>query len=232
LSSFILVVCLAGVFSLAPFSMSLLWLAVLNRRGRPTVVSGAWDFAALVAGLSGFVLFGGGLLLTLLQSNARFLMRGNFEALRNAWGQEHLTWVTLVALYLVVVVGGAALTFAARRRSLAVYNVDPGQFEVTLAEIFDHVGRPAERRGNLWSAGVALCDLDPFPAGRAVTLRWLSDDLRLFQEVERHLRDAAPSLGGGGEGPPARWCMSGAIGSLSIVVFCVVVLVFTYARLG
>jgi hypothetical protein len=142
LFSFILVVCFTGLFCLTPLAVYLLWLALLNRRDRPTVVAGPWDFAALLCGLSGFVLFGGGLLLSLLQSNVRFWMRGNFEALREAWGQEQTTWALIVVAYLLVVVGGAALALVSRVRTLVVYNVDPEQLEVTLAELFDQMGRP------------------------------------------------------------------------------------------
>src|SRR5205823_14438602 len=123
------------------------WLALLTRRDRPTVLSGPWDFACLVLGLSGFVLFGGGLVLSLLQSNFRYWMRGNFEAWRGAWGQEKTTWIFLALMYVLAVVGWVALTLAARRRSLVVYNVDPAAFEATLTEVFEHLNRPVERRG-------------------------------------------------------------------------------------
>src|SRR5262245_54900401 len=125
---FILVICLAGVFCLAPLALYLLWLATVTRRERPTLVSGQWDFVGLVLGLSGFVLFGGGLVLSLFQSNFRYWMRGNFESLRAAWGQEKVTWVLLALLYLIAVTGWIVLTLAARRRSLVVYNVDPAAF--------------------------------------------------------------------------------------------------------
>src|SRR5262245_15833948 len=79
----------AGVFCLTPLAMYLLWLAAVNRRDRPTVVSGVWDFIALVAGLSGFLIFGAPIAVLALQSNARYGLRGNFEQLRTAWNQEN-----------------------------------------------------------------------------------------------------------------------------------------------
>ncbi|MDB5310408.1 MAG: hypothetical protein JWO38_4610 [Gemmataceae bacterium] len=226
--SFILVVCLAGVFCLTPLALYLFWLTSLNRRDRPTVMSGGWDFAVLLCGLSGFALFGGGLLLSLLQSNVRFWMRGNFEALRDAWGHERVTWCVIVAAYLVLVVGGSWLTLMARRRTLVVYNVDPGQFEVALTEVLEQIGRPVERRGNLWVGGIPLFELEPFTAGRTVTLRWVSDDPHLFQEVERQIREVIPTLPGG-LGPSARWLGSGVVGSAAVVVFCIVLLLYGLA---
>lgn len=227
--SFILIICLTGVFCAAPLALYLLWLTTLHRRNRATIISGTWDFAGLLAGLSGFVLFGGGLLLSLLQSNVRFWMRGNFEALRDAWGQEKVTWCLIAAAYLILVIGGAILTLLSRRRTLVVYNVDPGSFEVVLTEVFEQLGRSIERRGNLWVGGVPLFELEPFVGGRTVTLRWLTDDARLFQEVERQIREAAPTLSGG-ESQPARWLISAAFGCVVFVVFCVAVLLGVYLR--
>jgi len=222
---FVLVVCLAGVLCLSPLSVYLLWLALLNRRDRPTVIAGRWDFAALLLGLSGFVLFGGALLLSLLQSNARFWMRGNFEALRDAWGQEKLVWSLIALAYVALVAGGVALTLASRRRTLVVYNVDPGPFEIAVAEVFEQIGRPVERRGNLWSGGAPLFELEPFAAGRTVTLRWVSDDRHLFEEVERHLRSAVAALPPE-DAPPARWLMSAAVGSMVLVAVSLFLLVY------
>ncbi len=226
---FFLVVCFAGVFCLIPLSLYLFGLALLTRRDQPTVLSGPWDFAGLVAGLSGLILFGGGLVLALLQSNVRHLMRGNLESLRAAWGQEKATWLLLAGLYLVVVVGSIALTLAARRRSLVVYNIDPAAFEATLGEVFEHLGRPVERRGNLWVGGVPLFELDRFEAGRTVTLRWLAQDRTLFQEVERLLREAM-SNHPSDENPASRWLMAAAGGLGFWAVFCLgLLLVYVFS---
>ena len=222
--AFALVVCLAGIFCLAPLALYLLWLSVLNRKRRPTVVPGGWDFAALCGGLSGFVLFGGGLVLSLLQSNVRYIFRGNMEGLRAAWGQEQFAWLAVAGGYLFVVVGGGLLTLALRRRSLVVYNVEPGAFEAAVAEVFDHLGRAVTRKGNLWSSPDPLFELDPFPAGKSVSLRWLGADDRLFEEVARNLRPAVADLAPA-DNPTARWLTSSAVGILVVVVFFVGVLV-------
>lgn len=226
--TFILVVCLAAVCCLTPLALYLYWLAGVNRRATPTVLAGSWDFTALVLGLSGFILFGGGLLLSLLQSNARFLMRGNFEAVRAAWGQDRQMWTVLALLYAVAVIGGVVLTLKMRRRTLVVYNVDPAVFEVTLAEVFDTIGVPVERRGNEWVGGVPLLELEPFDAGNTVTVRWLSEDERLFQEIERQLREAVNGVSSG-DNMSARWMMSGAVGATVVIVFCFILLLYGLA---
>lgn len=228
---YILAVCLCGVFCLIPLTMYLLWLARITRRDHPTAISGSWDFAGLVLGLSGFIVFGGGLLLTLFQSNFRYLMRGNLEALRAAWVQEKVTWSLLALFYLIVVLGGIGLTYLGRRRTLVVYSVEPVEFEALLAEVFEQLGRPVTRRGKVWGDDVALCELDEFDAGRTVTLRWLSHDERLFEEVERQLR-AAVAAHPVDDNPASRWLMSGAIGSGTITMCCFGLLVFYISLLG
>ncbi|QDU21619.1 hypothetical protein [Urbifossiella limnaea] len=218
--AFALVVCLAGIFCLAPLALYLLWLAVLNKKRRPTVVPGGWDFAALCGGLSGFILFGGGLVLTLLQSNARYLFRRNLEALRAAWAEEQMAWLAVAAGYLFVVVGGGLFTLVLRRRSLVIYNVEPGAVEAAVAEVFDHMGKAVTRTGNLWSGPDPLFELEPFAAGKSVSLRWVSNDDRLFEEVTRHLRPAVADLAPA-ENPTARWLTTAAVGILVVVVFFV-----------
>lgn len=229
--SFVLVVCLAVVFCLAPVGLYLLWLTTLARRDRPTVVSGRWDFALLLAGLSGCVLFGGGLLLLLVQSNVRYWMRGNYKALADSWAEEKFAWGLVALVYLLAVFGWAGLALVTRRRTLVVYNVEPGPFETALADAFDHLGRPVERRGHAWFAArpgapaAPLCELEPFAGGKTVTLRWLADDRLLFQDVERHLRDALPPLIPR-ENPAARWLLSAALGCILVVVAAVVLLAY------
>lgn len=216
---FILAVCLCGVFCLIPLAMYFLWLAQLTRGERPRPISGPWDFVGLLLGLSGFVVFGGGLLLTICQSNFRYWMRGNAEAFRGAWMQERVTWVVLAAFYLLVVAGIAGLTLAARRRTVVVYNVEPAAFEALLGEVFDQLGRPVERRGRQWVSGGPLCELDTFEGGHTVTLRWVSADERLFEEVDRQLR-AALATQSAGDNPASRWLMSAAVGTAVTVACC------------
>ncbi len=226
--TFILVLCIAGIVCLTPLAIYLFWLSFLTRRDQPSVISGVWDFATLLTGLSGFVLFGGALVLSLLQSNVRYWMRGNFEALRGAWGQEKVSWSILAGAYLLVILVWVALTLISRRRSLVVYNIDPAEFETTLGEAFEHIGRPVERRGNYWHHGGPLFVLDRFQWGRTVTLRWVSEDQRLFEEVDRLVRDAVPPLAPE-KNPSSRWLMLSAWGVGCLAVACSSLILFAYA---
>ena len=216
---------LAGVFSLAPLLIYLVWLSYVTRREKPTVLTGPWDFAALLGGLSGFILFGGGLLLILLQSNAPVTPRGNSEALRDAWEKEYLLWVLTIILYLLFVLGGSFLTLSNRRKTLVIYNVDPDAFEHALADVFERLGKPVERRGRLLIGGMPYCEVDPFEGGRTVVLRWIAEDNALFQDVERNLRNELKALAPA-EDPAARWISTGVVAVGAVLVFLAFVVVY------
>jgi hypothetical protein len=223
--SFILVMSVAGAFCITPLAIYLFWLTQVTRRDRPTMFTGSWDFVGLLIGLSGFILFGGGLILSLLQSNFRYWMRGNFESFRIAWGQDKLTWMLLGCTYLILVVGWIVLMLSSRRRSLVVYNIDPAAFEMSLTEVFEHLNHPVERRGNLWVSGVPLFELERFPRGRTVTLRWVAEDRLLFQEVERLMREAIRSLFAD-DNVSSHWLMAAAIVAGFSAVSCFGMLIY------
>jgi hypothetical protein len=227
---YILAICLCGVFCLLPLAIYLLWLSQVTRRERPTALSGAWDFAGVLLALSGFFAFGGGLLLSLLQSNFRYWMRGNFEGLRTAWVQERVAWSFIVLAYLFVVLGAVAVGFVARRRSLVVYNVEPAAFESLLNEVFQQLGRPVERVGKLWVSGDPLFELDAFAAGRTVTLRWVSPDERLHEEVARQLR-AALAAHATADNPAGRWLTAAAVGLGALAGCSFGLLIYAYSLL-
>lgn len=215
---FILAVCLCGTFCLAPLTLYLMWLSRVTKRDHPTPVSGPWDFVGVLFGLSGFIVVGGGLVLFLFQSNFRFWMRGNAEAFRAAWVQEKVTWTLFVLIYLLVVVGCAVVALLNRRRTLVVYNVEPDAFETVLTDVLTQLNHPPERRGRLWVAGGPLCEVDTFNAGRTVTLRWVSEDVRLFEEVTRQLR-AALAAQVTEENPVNRWFTAASVGS-GVLTLC------------
>jgi len=210
---------LAGLLCGIPLAVYLFWQANITRRGRPLVLRGTHDFAALIAGLSGFILAGGGLLLTLLQTNFRYWMRGNVEALREVWIQEKVSWILLVIAYLIAVLGTILVAYLGRRYSLVVYNIQPAVFEGVLHEVFDHLGRPLERHGRRWVSQKPLFELDEFELGHTVTLRWISSDLALFHDVSRQL-SAALETQPVRENPASQWLMTGAVAVATFAVCC------------
>jgi hypothetical protein len=221
----LLVILLCGVFCLAPLALYLSWLGSINRRPRPTVVGGGWDFAWLLAGLSGFLVFGGGLLVAALQSNFRYAARGNWEQIRDAWGQERLAWGAVALGYLLAVGGLAVLVIVSRLRTLSVYNIDRPQAEAAIDAALADAGVPASRFGNVWSNGRPVVAIDSFAGLRHATVRLVSPDPRVCEELERGLRQrlaAAPAS----DSPVAAWLYSAAISCFVTVLCCVLLIAY------
>jgi hypothetical protein len=212
--------CVLLVFCLAPLTMYFAWLGVLNRRQRPTIIGGTWDLAALVAGLSGFILFGGGLLVAGLHSNARIVARGNWEQVRAAWGQERVAWGVVAAGYLVIVGGGIALTAIARSRTLSVYNVEREQVVAAVEGALAEIGVSAARFGNVWSDQRTLVVMDAFDGLCHVNLRLAFPDNRIREELERSLRLRLQVLSPA-ENPAAGWLALLSTGSITVMLLCV-----------
>jgi hypothetical protein len=141
-----------------------------------------------------------------------------------------VAWLLTVLFYLACVIGWIALTVASRRRSLVVYNIDPAAFEGVLAEEFDQLNRPLERRGDLWIAGGPLFEIDRNPAGRTVVLRWIGEDRRLFQDVERLLREAVRTVVPD-ENPATRWLMAASVGAGACAASCFGLLVYALSHI-
>lgn len=218
----LLVVLLCGAFGLAPLALYLSWLASVNRRPRPTVVGGGWDFVWLLGGLSGFLIYGGGLLVAGLQSNVRYAVRGNWQQVRDAWGHERITWAAIAVGYLLAVAGLAALVIASRLRTLSVFNIDRHEAEAAIDAALAEAGVSASRFGNVWSNDRPVVAIDAFTGLRHVSVRVLSPDPRAREELERALRPrlaAAPPAGA----PVAAWLYSAAI-SCGVAVLCCTIL--------
>jgi hypothetical protein len=224
------VFCLCAVFCLAPLTLYLAWLGRLNRRPRPVVVSSGWDFAALLAGLSGFLVFGGGVLVAAVQSNFRGVVRGNWEQLADTWGQERTAWAAVAVGYLLLLAGGVALVVLARARSLTVYGIDREQAEAAVGDVLAGLGLNVSRLGGLWSeSGRGLVTIDWFPGFRNATLKVVCPDPQFASEIERGLRKrllAAPPA----TNPAAAWLYSAAVASAT-VVGCSVLLIAYYLYL-
>ena len=212
---FIVILCLCGVFCLAPLSLYLAWLATVNRRQQPTVFGGGWDFACLLAGLSGFLVFGGGLLVAGLQSNFRYAARGNFQAVRAAWGEEGYVWGLIALGYLLVVAGAVALVVASRWRTLVVYNIDRERAEMVIGDALAEIGVNATRFGNIWGEGPGVIAIDALQGLRNVSVKVTTPDPRLAEELLRALRKRLP------EAMAAEDSIAGAISTTSVACFVV-----------
>ena len=216
-----LALCFAGVFCLTPLAIYLLWLAAVNRRARPTAVSGTWDFIALVAGLSGFLLLGAPIAITALQSNARYWSRSNFEQLRSTWNQEKVTWLLVAGGYVALVITAISVGTMRRKKSLAVYAVDHKGLARAINDEVAATFGTVSQAGYSWEPHVRL---EPFAGMGHAIVRIVTPDAAKAVEFERRLRDAIPLVAPAVR-TPAAWiqiaavgCAIGAICSLGLVI--------------
>jgi hypothetical protein len=239
---------------LMPLALYLFFLASLNQRPRPTLVSGSWDFAAALLGLSGFLLVGGPVLLSALDSTWRsYLFRGNFAQVRAAWETNSIIWSTIAGFYLVLLGGGSALVLRARGRVTVIYNLDPATLPDTLTAALDGLGLPWRRVLGGYEIGgkrrkaVVLDDdapaadakpaldpggrsafvvIDTFPGLCHASLKWLDPDPLLRREVEAALVKALDATESP-ENPAGGWFMTASVSLFFILILWMAFLIYT-----
>jgi hypothetical protein len=217
LTALLVTVSFAAVVCVGPLAFYLCWLASVNRRDRPTVVSGAWDFVGVVGAASGFLLVGGLLLLSIVQNDPRLFARGDFQALRTAWEFQWLAWIAVFAGYVGLIALGVWTTARRQGTWLSVYNVEAEAAAGAVETALERSGLPTTRVGNRWHGGEPLVELAPFHGTRHVTIRIVCKQPQLREEVERHLRPQLAEVRSP-ENPAAAWFSAVASGSVLAVV--------------
>lgn len=219
----------AGVFCLTPVAFYLLWLGSANRRDRPVVVDGTWDFVAVLGAVSGFLLVGGAVVVGAVQSNARYAARGNWVQLRESWDREQSSWLLVAGAYAVAVGAGAAFGIVSRSRSMAVYNLERERLEAVVGEVLSGLGSTAGRFGDVWSDGGPVLRIRPFYGMKHATVTVLKSDPQFRQEFERDFRKriaAEPAT----ENPAGSWFTSAAVTVSMTIASCLLMLGYlTYA---
>jgi hypothetical protein len=220
---FLFLVALACLF---PLSLYCLFLAMLHQRRRPTMISGPWDFAGVLIALSGFLIVGGSTLVFALNGVARdWLLRGvSWQTFADTHDREG--WVTLLlwGAYILVLVGGAILLFYFRRKTLALYNIDPDELEDVLKGMLERLGLRWKRIGNRWTVeqndqALAAFDADGSAVMRYVALRWrfmASESVRADLEAELARDLAAYSTP---ESRTAGWFLTAGGAIFTIMIF-------------
>jgi hypothetical protein len=128
------------VASVVPIAIYCLVLAVVNRRCRPLIVSGTWDFAGVLFAASGILLVGGPAILMALYQQwhvARLLGQPRYLP---SIGEYRIFWIGLWILYFTIVACGSALMLWRRRRLTCIYNVEADVFTEALTQVLDRVG--------------------------------------------------------------------------------------------
>lgn len=195
--TFLFLFCVGAFVSLLPLTVYCLVLGYVNNRPHPTMSSGIWDFVYALLGLSGFIVVGGPLLLTALDSVWRAAwLRGDFAHLRGVLGETRDLWLRIWAGYFLLLLLGIAWALLLRRRTTVVYHIDADQAREVLVGAIESTGRicRADATGVIIPATpgarhsrTGWIELLPFRATRHVTLRWYDVDPKTRREVEQAL---------------------------------------------
>src|SRR5262245_57274805 len=106
--------------------MYLLILGGINRRQHPLMVSGVWAFIGILFAASGFLLFGGPAILSILTMSERwrgFWLLGKSPA-SSGDAQFMQAWVFLAILYFALVIVGSGMLLWRQRQLTSIYNVE------------------------------------------------------------------------------------------------------------
>jgi hypothetical protein len=221
----IVLLALCGVFCLAPLSLYLSWLSILNRRPHPTVLRGSTDLLGLFVGLSGFLGIGGILIIALTHSNARFVLRGNWTQIQSAWQQEQDAWLFVAVVYTLIVAAFAITLAVLRSRTLYVYSVDRWLLDNTIDELLTDLGKTATRTGQLWTDATPILEVNHFEGMWHSTIKLRTTDRRLAEEIERELRlrlRNCPEV----ENLSAVWILWAGITALLVMCGCLLLVLY------
>jgi hypothetical protein len=132
-----------------PFGIHCLIVARLNSRPHPVLVWGVWDFALVLLGVSGVLLYAGPGFLTGFSAPWRDVwLEINYGSLRTVHDPRPWIWTGLWYLYFGLVAGGSAAALWRHRRITAVYNIDPATLSACLGQTLDRLGYAWERAGS------------------------------------------------------------------------------------
>jgi hypothetical protein len=141
-------------FLLPPLAVYLIVLGWINRRPRPILTAGTWDFVGVLFAVSGFLLIGGPAFLSSLDEKSRlFWLLGDAETTRAASGDNWTFWIAARLIYFAVVAGGAGFVLWRCRRLTSVYNIDSQGMITALEQTFQHIGLDALRTGDSYLLG-------------------------------------------------------------------------------
>jgi hypothetical protein len=201
----IYLVVFGGFACLFPLATYCLIMASVNGRRRPTVVSGAADFAGVLVATAGFLIVGGPLILAgLHEAWRRQALRGSFATIRTALDAASGPWLVAWLGYFVFVVGGTAWLMFRRRAMTVIYNIDPIDAQKVVADL---TGR----------RGPGLPAVTVVPGMRHATVRWPVASGEVRRQLESDLRRAVADLESA-PNPFAGWLLAAATGLFALLL--------------
>ncbi len=193
---------------LPPLAFYLIVLGWINRRPRPILAAGTWDFAGVLLALSGFLLVGGPAFLAALDEQSRtFWLLGVTGPAQASPAGNWTFWIAVRLIYYALVGGGAAFVLWRSRRLTSIYNVDSQRIITALEQAYQRLGLNPLRYGDSFlvegradaadARNSTTLRVDCFPAMRHATLRWEPADTPLRPALEKELAslltDAPPA---------------------------------------
>jgi hypothetical protein len=190
------------------------------------MISGAWDFAGILAALSGFLIFGGVAFLSALHGAARtFWARGGrFADLQVAMASGEPWWFLLWLGYFAIVVGGTVALLRVRSKVTVIYHASPAMVDDTIGKALDRLGQRWERRGNRVMIGPefaarAILEVVASPGMQTATLSWPLGAATMRRDFEAELdrilaeTESLPSSVAG-------WLLTAAAAMFLFMIFC------------
>jgi hypothetical protein len=223
-----------------PLGIYCLILGLINRRERPLLVSGPWDFAGVLFAVSGFLLFIGPAVLSSLYEHFRLSWVVGQAGTEGPSGVSYYLWVSLWYVYYIGVVAMALWMLKQRREITALYNVDAATLEVALARVLERLGRGWRRNGNYFilkpqalaaePGDASALELESFAVLHHVTLRWHSMDEPSRQAIERELADVLAGMPST-PNPAAGWFFSVGASLMLVTLAGMAYIAWIYLRL-
>jgi hypothetical protein len=224
-ATFFRLMCMGGIVCLTPLAVYLVYVVTMNRRPRPSVVDGVWDFVGVLAGLAGF-LFCLGVVLGGVATDARIVTGGRAERIPDGMPWQSTYWLATTAVYSAVVLGLVVRGVRSRRWTLQVLNADLATVEGCVADAFAARNVDVDRRGWDWHVGgKPVLHVQHFESFRSTTLLFADAEIR--GAVERHLREQMPKQPAAADNPAVAWVNTVLTCSV-VAVGCLVVLIFVW----
>lgn len=153
---------------LFPVAAYCLFLAMVNNRPQPTMISGPWDFAGILFATSGFVLLGGPTVLGAFHSKYRMaLSKGTLPNPGDLFDTSSY-WTLIWGIYFLIVLLGAIAVLLNRRAITVIYNLEPAVLDEVLVRAFAQVRLKAVRIGNRFFLAPPSPALVGEPASQAI----------------------------------------------------------------
>jgi hypothetical protein len=226
-----------------PLALYLLYLSYLHQRRQPTLITGPWDFACALMGLSGFLLVGGVMIVSVVDSTWRnALFKGSFKTILMVWKTDPGVWSMLSGGYVLILVMAITLLMRQRRKWIMIYNADRALVEDALIGVLESHGYAWKRTGNGLEIGPTKDDHERFHAAvqmrvqihsfesmHHVGLRWLTRPTLRQTEIVGELEKALAGVDAP-ESAVAGWFLTAAVSIFFVMLLWMIFLIYTVLR--